>query len=334
MSSAGMAARPDRQAGAALRRYRHTGRSGPRAEPAPGFNVVCVDATSEQDIGRAFRGCVHRRRARAINDPTRLLRFAARHPGPGWRAHLASTPNPFSRKWYKQAFRNDGTAIANLDPRRLGRRRRRWRSGAAPAYGSRRITWSGATPPRSSPCIAWCGASRRSVVVPGFPCMNSHEAPGSILVINVSRIGDTLLATPAVKALAKGLARRRRMDVPRAPRARVQDHAALCRSSRAAGADGEASRPLWSGGSAARGCDLARRAGLHDRPLSIAYALARGAARRSPSARAMRRWTRELLPRPWSGRQFRSAARGADPVAPDAGAGRVPDAEPAASPTQ
>ena len=29
------------------------------------------------------------------------------------------------------------------------------------------------------------------------------EAPASILVINVCRIGDTLLATPAIRALAR-----------------------------------------------------------------------------------------------------------------------------------
>jgi len=78
-----------------------------------GFNVVCVDATSEQDIGERFEVAFIGDVLEHVNDPTRLLRFAARHLAPGGRI-FASTPNPFSRKWYKR-FRGDGTAIANLD---------------------------------------------------------------------------------------------------------------------------------------------------------------------------------------------------------------------------
>jgi 2-polyprenyl-3-methyl-5-hydroxy-6-metoxy-1,4-benzoquinol methylase len=78
-----------------------------------GFNVVCVDATSEQDIGERFEVAFIGDVLEHVNDPTRLLRFAARHVMPGGRI-FASTPNPFSRKWYKR-FRGDGTAIANLD---------------------------------------------------------------------------------------------------------------------------------------------------------------------------------------------------------------------------
>ncbi|HEX6689984.1 MAG TPA: class I SAM-dependent methyltransferase [Burkholderiales bacterium] len=78
-----------------------------------GFNVVCVDATSEKDIGERFEVAFIGDGLEHVNDPTRLLRFAARHLAPGGRI-FASTPNPFSRKWYKR-FRGDGTAIANLD---------------------------------------------------------------------------------------------------------------------------------------------------------------------------------------------------------------------------
>ena len=78
-----------------------------------GFNVVCVDATSEKDIGERFEVAFIGDVLEHVNDPTRRLRFAARHQAPGGRI-FASTPNPFSRKWYKR-FRGDGTAIANLD---------------------------------------------------------------------------------------------------------------------------------------------------------------------------------------------------------------------------
>jgi SAM-dependent methyltransferase len=78
-----------------------------------GFNVVCVDATSDQDLGERFEVAFIGDVLEHVNDATRLLRFAARHLAPGGRI-FASTPNPFSRKWYKR-FRGDGTAITNLD---------------------------------------------------------------------------------------------------------------------------------------------------------------------------------------------------------------------------
>jgi SAM-dependent methyltransferase len=78
-----------------------------------GFNVVCVDATSDRDIGERFDVAFIGDVLEHVNDPTRLLRFAARHLQPGGRI-FASTPNPFSRKFHRR-FRRDGTAIANLD---------------------------------------------------------------------------------------------------------------------------------------------------------------------------------------------------------------------------
>jgi 2-polyprenyl-3-methyl-5-hydroxy-6-metoxy-1,4-benzoquinol methylase len=80
---------------------------------ARGFNVVCADATSERDIGERFELAFIGDVLEHVNDPTRLLRFAARHLKPGGKV-FASTPNPFSRKFYRR-FRRDGTAIANLD---------------------------------------------------------------------------------------------------------------------------------------------------------------------------------------------------------------------------
>jgi 2-polyprenyl-3-methyl-5-hydroxy-6-metoxy-1,4-benzoquinol methylase len=78
-----------------------------------GFNVVCADATSEQDLGERFELVFMGDVLEHVDSPVRLLRFAARHLAPGGRVY-ATTPNPFSRKFYRQ-FRRDGTAIVNLD---------------------------------------------------------------------------------------------------------------------------------------------------------------------------------------------------------------------------
>jgi 2-polyprenyl-3-methyl-5-hydroxy-6-metoxy-1,4-benzoquinol methylase len=80
---------------------------------ARGFNVACADATSEQDLGERFELVFLGDVLEHVDSPLRLLRFAARHLVPGGRVY-ASTPNPFSRKFYRQ-FRRDGTAIVNLD---------------------------------------------------------------------------------------------------------------------------------------------------------------------------------------------------------------------------
>lgn len=57
-----------------------------------GFNVRCVDATSDVDLGE---------------------RFAARHLAPGGRLYV-TTPNPFSRKFVRQ-FKREGVMVVNLD---------------------------------------------------------------------------------------------------------------------------------------------------------------------------------------------------------------------------
>src|SRR5262245_34517129 len=80
---------------------------------ARGFNVRCADATSEQDLGERFDVVFIGDVLEHVNDTVRLLRFAARHLAPGGRA-FATTPNPFSRKFYRR-FRRDGTVIVNLD---------------------------------------------------------------------------------------------------------------------------------------------------------------------------------------------------------------------------
>jgi SAM-dependent methyltransferase len=80
---------------------------------ARGFDVRCVDATSEADLGERFERVFLGDVLEHVDNPVALLRFAARHLAPQGRV-LATTPNPFSRKFWRR-FRRDGTAIVNLD---------------------------------------------------------------------------------------------------------------------------------------------------------------------------------------------------------------------------
>lgn len=80
---------------------------------ARGYNVVCADATSDADLGERFDVAFIGDVLEHVTDPTRLLRFAGRHLNPGGRIY-ATTPNPFSRKFYRR-FRREGTPIVNLD---------------------------------------------------------------------------------------------------------------------------------------------------------------------------------------------------------------------------
>lgn len=78
-----------------------------------GFHVLCVDATSGADIGERFERVFIGDVLEHVDDAVALLRFAARHLEAGGRVY-ATTPNPFSRKFWRR-FRRDGTAIVNLD---------------------------------------------------------------------------------------------------------------------------------------------------------------------------------------------------------------------------
>jgi 2-polyprenyl-3-methyl-5-hydroxy-6-metoxy-1,4-benzoquinol methylase len=78
-----------------------------------GFDVRCVDATSDADIGERFDVVFLGDVIEHVDNPVALLRFASRHLAPSGRI-LVSTPNPFSRKFYRR-FRRDGTPIVNLD---------------------------------------------------------------------------------------------------------------------------------------------------------------------------------------------------------------------------
>jgi SAM-dependent methyltransferase len=80
---------------------------------ARGFNVRCVDATSELDLGERFEAIFIGDVMEHVDNPSALLRFAKRHLAKDGRI-LAATPNPFSRKFVRQFFRQ-GVMVVNLD---------------------------------------------------------------------------------------------------------------------------------------------------------------------------------------------------------------------------
>lgn len=80
---------------------------------ARGFNVRCVDATSDADLGERFEVVFIGDVIEHVENPAALLRFARRHVAPGGRI-LVATPNPFSRKFVRQFFRQ-GVMVVNLD---------------------------------------------------------------------------------------------------------------------------------------------------------------------------------------------------------------------------
>lgn len=78
-----------------------------------GFNVRCVDATSDADLGERFDVIFIGDVMEHVDNPSALLKFAGRHLAPGGRI-LAATPNPFSRKFVRQFF-HQGVVVVNLD---------------------------------------------------------------------------------------------------------------------------------------------------------------------------------------------------------------------------
>jgi SAM-dependent methyltransferase len=80
---------------------------------ARGFHVRCVDATSDADLGERFDVVFIGDVMEHVDNPSALLKFAGRHLAPGGRI-LAATPNPFSRKFVRQFFRQ-GVMVVNLD---------------------------------------------------------------------------------------------------------------------------------------------------------------------------------------------------------------------------
>ncbi len=78
-----------------------------------GYNVRVADATSEEDLGERFDIAFIGDVVEHVDDPVRLLHFAARHLAPDG-VILVTTPNPFSRKFFRQ-FKRDGAMVNNLD---------------------------------------------------------------------------------------------------------------------------------------------------------------------------------------------------------------------------
>ncbi len=78
-----------------------------------GFNVRCVDATSEVDMGERFDVIFIGDVVEHVDNAVLLLKFAARHLAPGASLYV-TTPNPFSRKFFRQ-FKRDGVMVVNLD---------------------------------------------------------------------------------------------------------------------------------------------------------------------------------------------------------------------------
>lgn len=80
---------------------------------ARGYNVRLVDATSDADLGERFDVVFLGDVIEHVGNPLALLSFATRHVLPTGRI-LVATPNPFSRKFFRQFFR-EGVIVVNLD---------------------------------------------------------------------------------------------------------------------------------------------------------------------------------------------------------------------------
>jgi 2-polyprenyl-3-methyl-5-hydroxy-6-metoxy-1,4-benzoquinol methylase len=78
-----------------------------------GFNVRCVDATSEADLDERFDVVFIGDVIEHVDNAVALLRFAGRHLASAGRL-LVATPNPFSRKFFRR-FQRQGVALVNLD---------------------------------------------------------------------------------------------------------------------------------------------------------------------------------------------------------------------------
>lgn len=79
-----------------------------------GFNVKCVDATSEIDLNERFEVIYIGDVIEHVNNPVDLLSFAARHLTADGKI-LVSTPNPFSRKFFRRFKKANGAMLINLD---------------------------------------------------------------------------------------------------------------------------------------------------------------------------------------------------------------------------
>ena len=78
-----------------------------------GFDIRCVDATSDSDLGERFDVVVIGDVIEHVDDPVALLRFARRHMTLEGRI-IVKTPNPY---WWRFIWRNyrEGTLVANAE---------------------------------------------------------------------------------------------------------------------------------------------------------------------------------------------------------------------------
>lgn len=80
---------------------------------ARGYNVLVADATGDADLGERFERVVIGDVIEHVDDPVRLIRFAARHLAPGGLI-LCTTPNPFYVGYLVEMFRH-GMIIENAE---------------------------------------------------------------------------------------------------------------------------------------------------------------------------------------------------------------------------
>ena len=78
-----------------------------------GFDVRCIDATSETDLGERFERVVIGDVIEHVDNPVKLLQFAQRHLAADGRI-LCTTPNPFFVATLVRSVR-DGTFIPNAE---------------------------------------------------------------------------------------------------------------------------------------------------------------------------------------------------------------------------
>lgn len=84
-----------------------------RALVEKGFDVVCQDATSDTHLGETFDVVHIGDVIEHVPDPSRLLKFAARHLAPGGKI-LVRTPNPHNFDYQRHA-RRDGISVENME---------------------------------------------------------------------------------------------------------------------------------------------------------------------------------------------------------------------------
>jgi len=80
---------------------------------AKGFNIRCVDALSDTDLGERFDRVICGDVIEHVDNPNRLLRFAKRHLKTGG-SIFVSTPNPYSLRVIREVL-TKGTFVANFD---------------------------------------------------------------------------------------------------------------------------------------------------------------------------------------------------------------------------